>query len=370
MSKYLAMAGFTAIALTGCGGGSGEASSAVSTNSVAGSGTGNTQASVPAGAIALFAPTGAPASNFVASGDVTNDTLGYMNDQRAQLGLPALHYSAVVSKASANHAAYMQLNGLVTHTESPGAPGYTGVSPTDRVTAVYPTLSVGEIAAGFGGAFAYSTEPIEALFDAPFHRTIITFDIATAGIGVAATTDPTKYSTLDVNLADYQAFVPDNRLIAYPYSGQTNVKTSWVANESPNPMANAPSYIGKVVGYPVTLSASGAGAFSGIAFRITDAQGQPVPCQETDNTTSDEALRMAVCVPFAPLAANAAYTVTVSGSLTNTTIATPAPFSVSWTFTTAAKANVPIGAPASNSADGAGLSVSKRLTALRPIVLD
>jgi hypothetical protein len=103
-------------------------------------------------------------------------------------------------------------------------------------------------------------------------------------------------------------------------------------------MANAPAYVGQVVGYPVTLSAAGAGAFSNVSFRITDAAGRDVPCQETDNTNNDDAVRMATCVPFAPLSANTGYTVTVGGSLTNTRLPTPTPFSVTWSFTTAAAA--------------------------------
>lgn len=297
-----------------------------------------------------------------------------MNDKRAQLGLPALTYNSSVAHAASNHAAYMQLNTIVTHYETSGLAGYTGVSPTDRVTALYPTQSVGEIAAGFTGAFTSSVEPIEALFDAPFHRTIVTFDIGTTGVGASLTTDSTKFSTLDVNFADYKAFVPDNRLLAYPYNGQTNVNTGWLANESPNPMANAPSYIDKVVGYPVTLSASDEGAFSNVVFTITDGKGNAVPCEESDNTNNAEAVRMAVCVPFSPLAANTTYSVTVTGSLTNTTIPTATPFSVSWAFTTVATANVPIGATSSsasaNSTSADPAAVSKAAVGTRSFVLN
>lgn len=394
MAKHFALAGFAAIVLSACGGGGGGASSAASANSAtanasgasnatAGTASGSSSATattapttnstnstnstnVPAGStdnaalngIALLTPAGPSASNFVATGDIITDTFDYMNARRAELGLPALAYNSSVAQAASNHAAYMHLNTLVTHFETAGSPGYTGVSPTDRVTALYPTQSVGEIAAGFTGAFTSSTEPIEALFDAPFHRTIVTFDVATTGVGASLTSDPAQYSTLDVNFADYKAFVPDDRLLAYPYNGQANVKTGWFSNESPNPMANAPTYINKVVGYPVTLSASGAGAFSNVVFKIADNNGNDVACQETDNTSSDDAVRMSVCVPFTPLAVSTTYTVTVTGSLTNTSIPTPTPFSVTWSFTTAATANVPIGASSSSAATNATSATS------------
>ncbi len=412
MSKHVAVASFAAMILSACGGGGGGASSTPSANSATASASGASSATPASAAttvtpstsstassnsssssssssssnssnvssiatgvalngIALLTPAGPSVSSFTATNDVITDTFNYMNDKRAQLGLPALAYNTQVAKAASNHAAYMNLNTIVTHYETAGNAGFTGVSPTDRVTALYPTQSVGEIAAGFTGPFSSSTEPIEALFDAPFHRTIVMFDIATSGAGATLTTNSAQYSTLDVNFADYKAFVPDNRLLAYPYNGQTNVKTGWFANESPNPMANAPTYINKVVGYPVTLSASDEGAFSNISFQIADGKGNPVACQETDNTNNTEAVRMAVCVPFAPLAVNTTYTVTVTGSLTNTTIPTPTPFAVSWAFTTAATANVPIGATSSSAAtNSADSAVSKAATGAGSFVLN
>ena len=55
-------------------------------------------------------PAGSSVSNFVATGDLITDSFGYMNDKRAQLGLPALAYNGQVAQAASNHAAYMQLN--------------------------------------------------------------------------------------------------------------------------------------------------------------------------------------------------------------------------------------------------------------------
>jgi hypothetical protein len=41
---------------------------------------------------------------------------------------------------------------------------------------------------------------------------------------------------------------PGNKLMAYPYNGQTNVKPSWLANESPNPFPAAAHYEEQTVG--------------------------------------------------------------------------------------------------------------------------
>ncbi|MFL9883661.1 CAP domain-containing protein [Paraburkholderia agricolaris] len=288
----------------------------------------------------MLAATGSSVGSPTLTGDVIADSVAYSSNIRLQLGLTALKDITQVNKAAANHALYMFDANQVGHYETAGQPGYTGVAPADRVAAAgYTTNATGEIAAGIGGAFTSSTQAVDALFDAPFHRAIFLYDTTGVGFGQGpANTDTLKYSTLVGDFVDYVQQTPDYKLVAYPYDGQTNVKPSWVANESPNPMANAPSYINQTVGYPVTLSAAGNGAFSNINFIVTDASGNAVPCQETDNTNNSEATRLAMCVPFKPLASNATYKVTVTGSLTNTSIPAPQVFSVSWSFTTGASA--------------------------------
>lgn len=335
--------------LTACGGGDsgGPASTTGAADSGAGRGTGASgPTTVASSAISLLTPAGLGAATFTTTGDVINDSFAYMNARRAELALPALRYVSAAGVAAANHARYMQAANAVGHYETAGQPDYTGVTPADRVAAAgYRTNSTGEIAAGIGGGFVSSTQPVDRLFDAPFHRSIVLFDTTGVGIGQAATTDPTKYATFVADFVDYVASTPDSKLVAYPYDGQTNVKPSWIANESPNPMARAPQYIMKTVGYPVTLNASGNGAFSNVKFAITDSSGNAVACEETDNSNNAEAMRLALCVPYQPLAANATYKVTVTGSLTSTSITTPAAFSVSWSFTTGAAVSATSKAP-------------------------
>jgi hypothetical protein len=44
-----------------------------------------------------------------------------------------------------------------------------------------------------------------------------------------------KYSTLVGDFVDYVQQSPAHKLVSCPYDGQTNAKSSWIANESPNP---------------------------------------------------------------------------------------------------------------------------------------
>ncbi|CAJ3070631.1 CAP domain-containing protein [Burkholderia pseudomallei] len=321
--------------LAACGGGGGSSGSGGSSSGTSSSGSPATSANAQ---VALVAAPGAAAASFTPTGDVINDSLGFINYQRAQVGLSALAFQSGVAQAATNHSVWEQDNNLIGHIEASNQQGYTAASPLDRVNLYYKTTSVGEVTAGMSGPFTSSTEAIQELFDAPFHRAIILFDAVYAGVGDALATSPSQLSTLTVDFADYKQVVQDNQLIAWPYNGQTNVNTSWLANESPNPMAAAPQYEGQVVGYPVTLSGSDNAAFSNVTFTITNPAGVQVPCQEVDSSNNADATREAMCVPFQPLDTSTTYTVKATGTLTNTSL--PAtPFTLSWQFTTLATAN-------------------------------
>lgn len=368
--KRTIIAALAAGGLAACGGGGSPGGSA-SNGTGSGGSTGGGTSTPSSSAVSLMAAPGASAGSFTATGDVVNDTLAFINAQRAQAGLPALAFQSGVARAAANHSAWEQDNNVVGHFETAGQAGYTGVSPSDRVNQFYATTSVGEITAGFTGAFSNSTEAIQALFDAPFHRAITLFDSVYAGPGVATTASASQLSTLTVDFADYKQFIGESQLVAWPYNGMTGVNTGWFANESPNPVAsyNNGSLVGTVVGYPVTLSGGDNAAFSNVSFTIADAAGNNVPCVETDSSNNAEATREAMCVPIAKLATNMAYTVKVSGSLSNTTLAAT-PFALSWTFTTAATDNAPIGAPTSANAQASGKATAKAAAQPRRVILN
>ncbi|WP_244103038.1 CAP domain-containing protein [Burkholderia gladioli] len=385
MKKTTFAAAIAAAALAACGGGdnnngSASASGAGGGNASAGGGAtaGGTGASTSTGtsasAIALVSAPGAGAAgSFTATGDVATDAVSYLNNLRIQAGLPALAIQSGVAQAAQAHSSWEQLNNVVGHYETAGTTGYTGYSPSDRVNLHYTTSSVGEVTAGLAGAFTSSTEAAQALFDAPFHRAVMLYDSANAGAGSVATTSLTQYSTLTIDFADYKQFLADNQLVAWPYAGMTGANTSWFANESPNPMPA--QYQSTTVGYPVTLTGGGNASFSNVSFAIKDASGNNVPCQEVDSSNNSEATREAMCVPFAPLAVNTTYTVSVSGSLANTSLAAT-PFSLSWQFTTAATANTPVGAPTgttpttTSATSASGAQAFKQTTPARSVVLN
>lgn len=350
MSRLLPSLALTALslALTACGGGGASdstssgapANSGVASNSGSPATTNNSTPSTPPPGtlvaksdVSLFPAPGAAAASYAASGNATTDALAYTNYQRQLLGLPALTYQASVAQAALNHANYMANNNVFGHGETAGVPGYTGATPYDRINSLYPTYATGEVIANFGStstAFV-SDQLIKQLFNAPFHRNLMLRDYLKAGAGYATSTQGSwHYHYLDLDMADMHVVVPNNQVVAYPYSGQVGVPTGWVDDESPDPM---PGYAGKTVGYPITLQASNGGVIDVQQFALVDNTSQTVSCNMVDHNVNAEADQLAICTPYAALKAKTTYTVTVVGTVTRNGVVSN--FNISWSFTTA-----------------------------------
>eukprot|EP01032_Pedospumella_encystans_P027781 gene27780-31382_t len=99
--------------LAACGGGGGGSSAAVATPS-----TVNTPAEP-----------GAP----TLSGDIPLDGYNWINYRRQQAGLSALARNARIDLAAQAHSNYQRQNNTVTHDQTAGLPGFTGVTLKDRL---------------------------------------------------------------------------------------------------------------------------------------------------------------------------------------------------------------------------------------------
>ncbi len=358
----------TALGLAACGGG-GDGGSA-STSSASGSGGNTAQAAangqaaapVPAGtaracytvsgsapapvtgAVSLLPARGTGVSGYQVLGDARSAGLCYANYRREQVGLAPLTARDALNTVAQNHTAYMLANQTLTHDEQPGNTGYTGAAPNDRIQAAYPSNATAEVVAGANrwtsaAGANLSMTPKDALVvdlvNAPFHRAALLGSYASAGSGFAESVGPGSsggtsanyYQTID--LADLSRGGADNQMVAYPYSGQADVPTSWVNNESPNP---APAYAGQTMGYPVTVQAVNTSlTFNADTFTITDASGNAIGCEKVDARTSgmsSAARGLAICTPRTPLASKTRYNVTVAGTLNGQGV------NLNWSFTT------------------------------------
>lgn len=327
----------SAFALSACGGGGGSSSPATTPAATTPAPTTKTIALVPA--------PGAGSSTFTATGDFPTDALAFLNFQRAQVGMPALTVQSGIAQAALNHSLWEQGQNTVSHVETAGQAGFTGVNSIDRVNKYFASSIVGEVTtdyiSGLGGT---ANSAMSDLFDAPFHRGAMLMNWLYAGAGQAAG-DSLHFSFITVDFATTDSVDRDTQLVAWPYDGQVNANTSWKDNETPDPMAGTAYARGTtgapIVGYPITLQGFNAAQFSNVTFKVTDATGAAVSCIELDSSNSTEAQAdmLAECTPTTPLATNTKYTVTVTGKLSNASFAAT-PFSVTWSFTTAATANV------------------------------
>lgn len=312
-ARQIAVACAAAWALVACGGGS----------------DGNN-----AGASGNTPPTGfsgQDASAPMATNNVATDGLNWINYRRGQIGMPALTHSGVIDLAAQGHSDYQRINNTVTHTQTAGKPGFTGVDLEARLKAAGYVFSgsnaIGEViaAATNGSGFGMAEELITAIY----HRFVI-FEPVFKEIGSGAATASNSYNYFTADFVANNGYGPGiaaGTIVTWPFNGQTQVTTSFNSDyEEPDPVPNL-----GVVGYPVsvhtnltrklavqsfTIRAHGANA--DLATRLL-VQGQDA------NTTTASA---AAIVPLAPLAAATTYDVSFSGTVDGV------PVGRSWSFTT------------------------------------
>jgi len=75
------------------------------------------------------------------------DALDFLNRERLRCGLGVLKQNAMLDEAAKNHALYVssRSNFGDPHWETPGEPGFTGITPTDRAQALGYAAPSGEV---------------------------------------------------------------------------------------------------------------------------------------------------------------------------------------------------------------------------------
>jgi len=132
-----------AITLTACGGGGG------------GDTAGGTP---PAAKSELLTDANQPSPYLVGSPEKKN--FDELNRVRVAGGFGAMQYEEVMSKAAAAHTLYSTSDGLITHNETVGQPGFTGATPQDRCNAA--AGGVFKFVCGEGG-YAASLAPSQTI---------------------------------------------------------------------------------------------------------------------------------------------------------------------------------------------------------------
>jgi uncharacterized protein YkwD len=320
-AKSIAAACIAAWALVACGGND--------NNDVTGNATGVSGASATPANTGF---SGQDASAPAVTNNIATDGLNWLNYRRAQVGMAALARNKQIDNAAQGHSDYQRINNVVTHEQTAGRQGFTGVRLQDRLAAANYVIggsnAIGEVisAANKGTGFYMAEELITAIY----HRFVI-FEPVFKEAGAGSATTSAGYSYFTADFAASNGFGPGlatGMLAVWPVSGQTQVPPNFFSDyEEPDPVPDI-----NEVGYPVsvhtnltrrltvqsfTMRARG-GTAGNLATRLL-AQGQDA------NTTTTSA---AAIVPLAPLAARTTYDVTFIGAIDGTAV------SRTWSFTT------------------------------------
>lgn len=287
---------------------------------------------------------------------------GYVNQIRLNGGFGALTADGRVEAAAQAHADYTTTNFYTsgvpdpilhtpTSTGSPYAhveestwPGFTGVSPDDRLRAAgYQPLTSTEVSGSIYGT-SVGAEPdikscVDGLIGTVFHRAaLLDTSLDAFGLGVGnAVKDANGYllRACVFNLASQSGArsLPTGWVGIVPYAGQTGVATK-MSNEVPDP---TPSIA--VEGYPVSLQVPSGYTVSVNLFTLRESAGPQLEGVVLTRTqTNYLRANEAYFVPNGALRTNTAYTATFTGNANSTqTGLSGFPVSETWTFTTGAQ---------------------------------
>lgn len=253
-------------------------------------------------------PTSTPAPSNAERSNAAAAMFRVHNDLRAAVGAPAVRPDDRVTAAAQHHAEYLARAGTIGHEESPGNPGFTGVTVRDRLAAQgYTDATASEVAASSDSG----TEDVRFLWDLPYHRLGLMHPHAVvAGWGHAEIGGHT--ATVGVLVFDFAATAPDR--VRSPAPGQ-RVSGSWAGDESPDAL---PAGAARPVGYPVMVVYSSARSVALKNAKLTDANGREVAVTIVPQIYERD---YAAIVPTAPLAAGARYRVRLELSVAGTDVA-------------------------------------------------
>lgn len=315
MSTWNARRNTSAIALlaallTACGGGSERDSS---------------NAAVTPVAPATVAPEpGAP----TLTGDTALDGVNWFNYRRQQAGLSALARNSQIDTAALGHSNYMRANNSITHDQTGGKPGFTGVKLQDRLIAARYALTgsyaIGEVisAAGQTSGFYHAEELIGAIY----HRFVIMEPVfREIGTGVATGNNYTYFTADFATTNGRGAGVPRGSVATYPATSQTRVPLNFFSDtESPDPVPNQ-----NEVGYPISVHANLGQNLLVNSFTVRPRGGANLAVRPLVHGSDGETPEhVAAIIPLAVLKSNTVYEVSFVGTVDGVAV------NRNWSFTT------------------------------------
>lgn len=259
-SRAALLALFASLALAACGGGDGNS-------------TGVTTKSAPA-----TTESGAP----VATGNTATDGVAWFNFRRQQAGVRTLVRAPMADTAAQLHSEYQKTHNVITHEQTPGTTGFTGVTVGDRLTAAgYQFRS----AYAYGEVLSATSDPsgvhaAEDLIAAIYHRFVILDPVfVQVGAGAATVRNGATYFTTNFVTERLDTGLGSGKFIIYPFAGQTGVPRNFFSDhEVPDPVPSR-----NEVGYPVSVHADITSTIEVQSFTIRPRGGSPVEVRLLQN---------------------------------------------------------------------------------------
>ncbi|MGZ5200819.1 MAG: CAP domain-containing protein [Telluria sp.] len=293
-----------------------------------GGGGGGSSAATTATASSTPLPTDAAAPAL--TNDIATDGRNWINYRRGQIGMSTLSHNNVIDIAALGHSEYQRTNNAVTHEQTPGKPGFTGVTELDRLTAagyVFANTNhaYGEvISATSNQNGAYMAEE---LITAIYHRFVI-FEPVFKEIGTGAATNASNYSYFTADFTANNGYGPGvaaGTVAVWPFNGQTQVPINFFSDyESPDPVPNA-----NEVGYPISVHANITSRVTVQGFSVRPRGGADLAVRQLSHDVDAETpASAAAIIPLSRLASGTTYDVTFSGTVDGM------PAARSWSFTT------------------------------------
>lgn len=258
------------------------------------------------------------------SGADTNESLA--TDEvaivRGKAKLPAVNCVDTAMQAARNHSNYIGLNGwTLTHKETQGNPGFTGVDFWDRLTyAGYPGQAEYEVVHSVSDAHAAITG-VDGWINTLYHRIpFVSYSTKDFGFG-ADSGGSGQTSTIDFGSGNS---APSSKsMTTWPADGDTGIWTTFHnAYEIPNPLPNQ-----QVAGYPITII--GGGALTLATHEVTANNAAVAHIVITSSTDSTGLIPQSqiYLIPNNVLSKNTKYTVHVTGTVSGS------PYDVTFSFT-------------------------------------
>jgi uncharacterized protein YkwD len=364
----IAVSLWVALALGACGGGVSSTDTVAGNLSTASCADGSTRTSAISIADAqALCPAAAPPATFTAvvstqqpstypAGSEQKAAFDLLNQERLACGFGTLAQNTALDTAALNHSMYQFINNVSTHEEDkvqyPN--GFTGHTVLDRVVyAGYGTpatvrraaedFAEGSRAAATASTVGDGTFYTRALLSAPVHLASMMSDADAAGTAFVDSGAIAGYPfggrrTMALFNFGFQARQSLDRsaVVTYPCQGSTGIVWQ-ISNETPGPIPGRNLSVDPIgPGIVVKVAAGRVLAISAASVVNTNTGGATATYilnAANDPSGGVVGTNQAVVIPLAPLAANTAYQVNVSGAHDGV------PFSRSFTFTTGSIAN-------------------------------